>query len=127
MRGFALLTAVTLIAIGVGVGIEAPEPTGRTVHVSVRVSNLDPPGSMGKVQVEVRNTTTGEIQLSRPLATFEWDSGSHPEMVAAPGALWLFELETANGPMVWRISSSTGEVEQTTKVPRLVRQFLAAD
>jgi hypothetical protein len=104
--------------------LEPPMPVG---SVSVLVRNLTPNGAEGAVQTLVTNRSTGRTTDGPILATFQWDSGSHPEWVSAPQALWIFELETSDGPTVWRVSDTTGVVLQTIKVPALVRPLLVAD
>ena len=104
--------------------LEPPLPVG---SVSVLVTTLNSDEGLGAVQTLVTNRSTGDTSRGPILATFQWNSGSHPLWVRAPRALWIFELETSDGPTVWRVSDTTGAVLQTAKVPPLARPLLAAD
>jgi len=102
--------------------------------------NCDDPGLIGEPvapfvtaptpgysAARVAYDSNGRVDLGPVLASYPDDSGSHLEWAYGPGALWLYEDETASGPTVFRISEGTGRLVRATPVPGLVRPLLAAD
>ena len=67
------------------------------------------------------------VKLGPVLASYQFDSGTHLEWAYGPGSLWLYEEGTAQGPRVFRVSSTTGQFLQSTPVPRFVRPLITAD
>ena len=85
------------------------------------VTTDQPPYGDGTVQL-VRRVGTHELAVGPPLASFQWNSGTHPVVAKGPGVLWLFELGASDPPLdapptVWRISDASGAVLQKTIVP----------
>ena len=104
---------------------ENPLLEGETVapFVSTRPIGI----GYSRVQIARYVRSTGKVILGPVLATYEDDSGSGLEWTYGPGSLWIYEAETAHGPTVFRISSTTGKLLQETRVPGLTRPELTAN
>jgi len=67
------------------------------------------------------------VKLGPVLASYQFDSGTDPEWAYGPSSLWIYEEGTAQGPRVFRVSSTTGQLLQSTPVPGFVRPLITAD
>ena len=81
----------------------------------------------GELRIGRRVSRAGAVKLGPVLASYQFDSGTDPEWVYGPGSLWLYEEGTARGPRVFRVSSTTGQLLQSTHVPGFVRPLMTAD
>jgi hypothetical protein len=81
----------------------------------------------GELRIGRLVSRAGGVKLGPVLASYQFDSGTHLEWVYGPGSLWLYEEGTAQGPRVFRVSSTTGQLLQSTPVPGFVRPLITAD
>ncbi len=81
----------------------------------------------GELRIGRLVSQAGAVKLGPVLASYQFDSGTHLEWVYGPGSLWLYEEGTAQGPRVFRVSTTTGQLLQSTPVPRFVRPLITAD
>jgi hypothetical protein len=59
--------------------------------------------------------------------SYEPASDTHPVVAYGSQWLWIYDVETTNGPELLQVSNSTGEVADTVPMPALYRPLLAAD
>ena len=81
----------------------------------------------GELRVARLVSTTGAVELGPVLARYQYDSGTYPEWTYEQGSLWLYEGGAAQGPRVFRVSATTGQLLQSTPVPYFVRPLITAD
>ncbi len=89
------------------------ETAARIDYSEVRIARLDP--------------SSATVHLGPVIALYQDNSGTRLEWAEAAGSVWVYEAGTARGPMVFRVSSSTGALEQSTPVPMMLRPVIAAD
>jgi hypothetical protein len=104
---------------------ESPRLEGQTVAPYVTSKPIGIGFSSAQVARYV--PSTGKVVLGPVLASYEDDSTSGLEWTYGPGTLWIYETQTSHGPMVFRVSSTTGKLLQAIRVPRLARPLLTAD
>jgi hypothetical protein len=81
----------------------------------------------GELRVARLVPVTRAVELGPVLARFMYDSGTHTEWTYDQGSLWLYQAGTAQGARVFRVSATTGELLQSTPVPRFVRPLITAN
>jgi len=132
-----LLSGETVIGATCGfvrVGLAPLRITGRGLGSCVRSSahRVTPvlvrrPGSFA-VRVRIaRVEAAGRVVEGPVVMRFQESVDTHLALAYGPRTLWLYEAGAAAGPEVLQVSAVTGRVEQTARVPRLVRPLLAAD
>ena len=104
-------------------GCDDPKLEGASVAPYVSAPRID----YSEVRIARIVPSTGAVELGPVLATYQDSSGTHLEWAYAPGSLWLYEMGTARGPMVFRVSTVTGKLLQETTVPLLVRPLITVD
>ena len=70
-----------------------------------------------------------EVVLSNGRVVFRFQaySDTNPQWAYGPGSLWVYDVNTAEGPVAARVSLASGRVVQRTRMPKLYRPVLAAD
>jgi len=101
-----------------------PELNGASVAPYVSTFKPD----YGELRIARLVSPAGEVELGPVLSRFQYDSGSHVEWTYEKGSLWLYEGGSLHqGPRVFRVSATTGQLLQSTPVPYLVRPLITAD
>jgi hypothetical protein len=121
---WATVEPKTLHVIGVARG--TCERPLRAAHRLVPALFRDPRSfdvrvRIAKVQRE-RRVSYGPVVMR-----FEEASDTHLEWTHGTGSLWLFDAAMPRGAEALRISTATGAVVQSVRMPRIFRPLLAAD
>ncbi|HET7744973.1 MAG TPA: hypothetical protein VFK76_09560 [Gaiellaceae bacterium] len=98
----------------------------RAAHRFEPVLVRDPRSFM--VRVRVARVEPGHTRLLGPVVMrFRESSDTHLEWTYGPGALWLFDTASTDGPEVIEVSMTTGRAVRSVHMPRNFRPLLAAD
>jgi hypothetical protein len=90
--------------------------------VPVVIPNLHSPWQAVRIAQVGGSVTYGPVEMR-----YQDGSDTRPVWTYGPGSLWLYDVDTEQGPELLRFSSLTGKLEQTVAMPRLFRPVIAAD
>jgi hypothetical protein len=67
------------------------------------------------------------VTYSGVVMRYQDASDTRPVSTYGPGSLWLYDVDTKQGPELLRFSSRTGRLQQTVVMPQLYRPLIAAN
>jgi hypothetical protein len=79
------------------------------------------------ISINVVNPTTGAVTDGPVVMTYAPLSDTRPVIVYGTRWLWIYDVDTTNGPELLQISTQSGTLVDTIAMPTLYRPLLAAD
>jgi hypothetical protein len=79
------------------------------------------------IVIVTTNPTTGRSTTGPTVMRFSEASDTRPVAAYGGGWLWVYDVDTSNGPEVLQVSATTGQVEDVVRTPELYRPVLAAN
>lgn len=127
----ALCTAIPVdpntLALGPTRQGNCDNPSLKGHQVGVVVAQGSSRGFDSTVKVATANPVTGKTSLGPVLFSYADSSSSRPVWVYGGNWLWIYDVDTPNGPEVVQVSASTGQRQSTVAMPKLYRPVLAAN
>lgn len=118
------------------------DPVSLRVRSSLRATCDRPPIAAAPVvpiEFPIKGSNSDNLRIARPnrdgdrvsygpvVMTYASVSDTHLEWTYGPGTLWVYNVATRHGPEVLDISTATGRVVRTVRMPALYEPLLAAD
>ncbi len=100
-----------------------PALFGRTVMPVIG----SPDSADATVAIAHVDRASGQVLIGPTVMTFGDYSDTHPVTVYGGGWMWLYDVNTTNGPELLQVSDSTGDVVGSWQMPHLVRPLLSAN
>ena len=144
--GSLLLTGVVASADPNSPCVRAPIDASTLTVSAVTTSSCDDPASSGDlVAVTVTNPdagsndfasaiavtrvdpATGTLSTGPTLMRFNDASNTHVVTACGGGSLWIYDVDTDNGPEAIQVSATTGKVEDVVRTQQFYRPVLAAN
>ena len=97
---------------------------GRTAEA---VNTPVPQSNNGTVSIDVADPATGQVTDGPVVMTYGSYSDTRPVIAYGSQWLWIYDVETTNGPELLQASLQSGDVVDTIRMPALYRPLLAAD
>lgn len=79
------------------------------------------------LSIDTADPTSGQVSDGPTVMTYGSYSDTRPVIAQGTQWLWVYDVETTNGPELLQVSAQSGEVVDTIAMPELYRPFLAAD
>jgi hypothetical protein len=108
---------------------EDPASVGEQV-AAVITEKSDPhsaSGVTGTVAVAHHAAATDSYTVGPVVMKYTSGSDSKPIVVSGGGSLWIYDLDTNNGPEAIQVSATSGQVEDVVRTPALSRPIIAAN
>ena len=84
-------------------------------------------GVTGTIAIAYHDAATDSYTVGPVVMKYTSASDSRPVSVYGGGSLWIYDLDTTNGPEAIQISATTGQVEEVVRTPAFSRPILAAN
>jgi hypothetical protein len=117
---------LTLGAVTTG---SCDEPAASGERVAIDVINPDG-GSLAfttSIAITVTDPKTGSRKTGPVVMRISEASDTNPVVAYGGGSLWVYDVDTSNGPEAIQISATTGQVEDVARTPQLYRPIMAAN
>jgi hypothetical protein len=101
-----------------------PRLYGQTVEA---VNTNIPQSNNATMSIHVANATTGAVTDGPVVMTYGSYSDTRPVIATGTHWLWIYDVETTNGPELLQVSAQSGQVVDTVAMPTFYRPLLAAD
>jgi hypothetical protein len=118
--------ALTLGAVTTG---SCDDPAASGEQVAIDVINPDG-GSLAfttSIAMTVTDPKTGTRKTGPVVMRISEASNTHPVVAYGGGSLWVYDVDTSNGPEAIQVSATTGQVEDVVRTPQLYRPIMAAN
>jgi hypothetical protein len=79
------------------------------------------------ISIHTANPTTGQVSDGPVVMIYGSYSDTRPVTTYGSQWIWIYDVETTNGPELLQISAQSGNVVETVPMPALYRPLLAAD
>lgn len=122
------LDAATLTLGAVTTG-SCDDPASSGERVAIDVINPDG-GSLAfttSIAITVTDQKTGTRRTGPVIMRISEASDTHPVVAYGGGSLWVYDVDTSNGPQAIQVSATTGQVEDVVRTPELYRPIMAAN
>src|SRR6185437_5793161 len=122
------LDAATLTLGAVTTG-SCDDPASSGERVAIDVINPDG-GSLAfttSIAITVTDQKTGTRRTGPVIMRISEASDTHPVVAYGGGSLWVYDVDTSNGPEAIQVSATTGQVEDVVRTPELYRPIMAAN
>lgn len=99
----------------------------------VPVQSLVPDANYASIRIARPNLSATRVSVGPIVMRFNDLSDTRPVWTYGPGRLWIYDVATVDGPgrsprpELIEVSTGTGKVLRTVRMPSLVRPLLAAD
>jgi hypothetical protein len=119
-------TALTLGAPTTG---SCDDPASFGDHVSFVVNNPDGGSTAftSSIVIVTTDPRTGRLTTGPTVMRFSEVSDTQPVAAYGGGWLWVYDVDTSNGPEVLQVSATSGQLENVVRTPELYRPVLAAN
>jgi hypothetical protein len=91
------------------------------------VNNNLPNSNNASISIARVDPRTGRVSVGPVIMTYAALSDTRPVMAYGRGSLWIYDVDTTNGPELVQVATSSGRVEDTIAMPQLYRPILAAN
>jgi hypothetical protein len=79
------------------------------------------------IAITVTDPNTGRLTTGPILMRFSEASDTRPVAAYGGGSLWVYDVNTSNGPEAIQVSATSGKVEDVVRTPELSRPIIAAN
>ncbi len=119
-------SALTLGAVTHG---SCDDPASSGERTSFVVNNPDGGSTAftSSIAIVTTDPTTGKPTTGPIVMRFSEVSDTRPVAAYGGGWLWVYDVDTSNGPEVLQVSATSGRVEDVIHTPELYRPVLAAN
>ncbi len=125
---FAVAAPTTTIHLIVpGYGCDDPALFGERVSFVVNNPNDGSPAFTSSIAITVTDPGTGARTTGPIVMRFSEASNTRPVAAYGGGSLWIYDVDTNNGPEAIQVSATTGKVEDVVRTPALSRPIIAAN
>ena len=118
--------ALTLGAVTTG-SCDDPASYGEQVLYVVNNPDGGSTAFTSSVVIVTTDPKTGKSTTGPTVMRFSEVSDTRPVAAYGGGWLWVYDVDTSNGPEVLQVSATTGRVEDVVRTPELYRPVLAAN
>jgi hypothetical protein len=128
---FAISTPATSILLVVPATNSCADPSsvGEQVRM-VATETTDPKstsGVGGTIAIERHDPTTNIDTVGPIVMRYDVASDTRPVSAYGGGSLWIYDLDTSNGPEAIQVSATSGQVEDVVRTPAFSRPIIAAN
>ena len=104
-----------------------PELSGERVAIDV----INPDGGSvaftTSIAITVTDPKTGTRRTGPVVMRISEASDTYPVVAYGGGSLWVYDVDTSNGPEAIQVSATTGQVEDVVRTPEMYRPIMAAN
>ncbi|HEY5202469.1 MAG TPA: hypothetical protein VIJ31_16335 [Acidothermaceae bacterium] len=104
-----------------------PELSGERVAIDV----INPDGGSlaftTSIAITVTDPKTGTPKTGPVVMRISEASDTYPVVAYGGGSMWVYDVDTSNGPEAIQVSTTTGKVEDVVRTPQLYRPIMAAN
>jgi hypothetical protein len=118
--------ALTLGAVTTG-SCEDPASYGERVLYVVNNPDGGSTAFTSSIVIVTTDPKTGKSTTGPTVMRFSEVSDTRPVAAYGGGWLWVYDVDTSNGPEVLQVSATSGQVEDVVRTPQLYRPVLAAN
>jgi len=104
-----------------------PELSGERVAIDVINPDGGSPAFTTSIAITVTDPKTGTRKTGPVVMRISEASDTNPVVAYGGGSLWVYDVDTSNGPEAIRVSATTGHVENVASTPQLYRPIMAAN
>lgn len=119
-------SALTLGAVTTG-ACNNPELSGERVAIDV----INPDGGSTafttSIAITVTDPQTGTPKTGPVVMRISEASDTNPVVAYGGGSLWVYDVDTSNGPEAIQVSATSGQVQDVVRTPLLYRPIIAAN
>jgi hypothetical protein len=118
--------ALTLGAVTTG---RCDDPASSGDRVSYVVNNPDggSPAFTSSIAITVTDPNTGVLTTGPIVMRFSEASDTRPVAAYGGGSLWIYDVDTSNGPEAIQVSATSGKVEDVVRTPQFYRPIMTAN
>ena len=98
-----------------------------TMVVTEKTDTKSASGLSGTIAISHRNTKTPGYTVGPVIMKYTPVSDTAPVTAYGGGSLWIYDVDTNNGPEAIQISATTGQVQDVVRTPQLYRPIMAAN
>ena len=125
---FAVAAPITTIhLVAPGFGCDDPALFGERVSFVVNNPDGGSPAFTSSIAIAVTDPSTGALTTGPIVMRFSEASNTRPVAAYGGGSLWIYDVDTNNGPEAIQVSATTGKLEDVVRTPQLYRPVLAAN
>lgn len=118
--------ALTLGAVTTG-SCDDPASSGDRVFFVVNNPDGGSPAFTSSIAITVTDPNTGARTTGPIVMRFSEASDTRPVAAYGGGSLWIYDVDTSNGPEAIQVSATSGEVQDVVRTPELYRPMIAAN
>jgi hypothetical protein len=119
-------TALTLGAVTTG-SCDDPDMSGERVAIDV----INPDGGSvaftTSIAITVTDPKTGTPKTGPVIMRISEASDTNPVEAYGGGSLWVYDVDTSNGPEAIQVSATSGRVQDVVRTPELYRPIMVAN
>jgi hypothetical protein len=106
-----------------------PVTTGEqvTMVVTEKTDARSDSGVSGTIAISHRNSPATGFTIGPVVMKYTSASDTTPVTAYGGGSLWIYDLDTNNGPEAIQVSATSGQVEDVVRTPAFSRPILAAN
>jgi hypothetical protein len=126
---FGVSTPTTTINLTEPSPTDCADPASAGEQVSIVVNNPDG-GSLAfttSIAITVTDPKTGAQTTGPIVMRFSEASDTRPVAAYGGGSLWIYDVDTSNGPEAIQVSAASGKVEDVVRTPQFYRPIMAAN
>jgi hypothetical protein len=106
---------------------DEPEMSGERVAIDV----INPDGGSvaftTSIAITVTDPKTGTPKTGPVVMRISEASDTNPVVAYGGDSLWIYDVDTSNGPEAIQVSATSGQVENVVRTPELYRPIMAAN
>jgi hypothetical protein len=91
------------------------------------VNTYVPKSNNATISINTANPATGQVRDGSVVMTYGSYSDTRPVIAYGSQWLWIYDVDTTDGPELFQISIQSGDVSDAIPMPALYRPLLAAD
>jgi hypothetical protein len=116
------------LSIGVVSTSSCSDPAALGQPVAAVVTRRVVAGSdTGFIAIARTDPATGSTTTGPVVMTYSPASDTQPVMAYGGGSLWIYDVDTTNGPEAVEVSATTGAVQDIVRTPQLYEPIIAAN
>ncbi|HEY0868923.1 MAG TPA: hypothetical protein VGD55_00850 [Acidothermaceae bacterium] len=119
-------TALTLGAVTTG-SCDDPELSGERVAIDVINPDGGSPAFTTSIAVTVTDPKTGTPKTGPVIMRISEASNTNPVVAYGGGSMWIYDVDTSNGPEAIQVSATSGQVQDVARTPELYRPIMVAN
>jgi hypothetical protein len=98
-----------------------------TMVVTEKTDARSASGVSGTIAISHRNSATNGFTIGPVVMKYTSESDTRPVAAYGGDSLWIYDLDTNNGPEAIQVSATSGQLEDVVRTPAFSRPIIAAN